>query len=111
MSLRIESRAQEPFQQLVINWFPKITDDSFLQKACARLVIRIGCYQDRRNRVSCLDEVPVEFDSCHHWHMDVGDQAGRFAESRRCEEIRCRRESLYAMAQRVHQHSHGLAKE
>jgi hypothetical protein len=41
MSLRIESRAQEPFQQLVINWFPKITDDSFLQKARARLVIRI----------------------------------------------------------------------
>jgi hypothetical protein len=41
MSLRIESRAQEPFQQLVINWFPKITDDSFLRKARGRLVIRI----------------------------------------------------------------------
>src|SRR5580704_5716422 len=82
MSSRIESRAKAPFQLLVVNWFAKITDNSFPQSAGARLVIGIGCYQDRRNRAPCLDEVPIKFDSRHSRHLNVGDQAGGFDESR-----------------------------
>jgi hypothetical protein len=62
MSLRIESRAEASFQLLVVDWFAKITDNSFLQSAGARLVIGIGCHQDRRNRAPRLGEVPVKFD-------------------------------------------------
>jgi hypothetical protein len=53
----------------------------------------------------------VEFDSGHRRHMDVSDQAGRFDDTRRCEEIGCRRESLDGVTQRPHEPSHGLAKE
>jgi nitrogen-specific signal transduction histidine kinase len=84
MSLRIESRAEASFQLLVVDWFAKITDNSFLQSAGARLVIGIGCHQDRRNRAPRLGEVPVKFDSRHGRHLDVSDQAGGFDESRCC---------------------------
>src|SRR6202030_2440365 len=43
-----------------------------------------------------------EFDPAHHRHMDVGDQAGRFGETRGCEEIGRRWKSLDGIAQRPH---------
>jgi hypothetical protein len=43
--------------------------------------------------------------------MDVGDQASRFGETRGCEEIGRRRESLDGEAQRPDKPSHGIAKE
>jgi hypothetical protein len=61
--------------------------------------------------VPCSDEVPVEFDPGYPRHLDVGNQAGRFGETRRREEIGRRRKSLDGIAQRPHQPSHRLAKE
>jgi hypothetical protein len=43
--------------------------------------------------------------------MDVSDQAGRFGETRRCEEIGCRREGRDVVAKRSHEPPHGFAKE
>jgi hypothetical protein len=60
--------------------------------------------------MSRIDEVFVELDSGHRGHMDVSDQAGGFDETRGCEEIACRRESLDRVAQRPQEPSHGLAK-
>src|SRR6266567_9073255 len=58
-----------------------------------------------------FDEVSVEFDSGHRGHMDVGDQAIRFDETRGCEEIGRGGESFDGEAQGPHKPSHGLAKE
>src|SRR5882724_2671326 len=43
--------------------------------------------------------------------MDVSNQAGRFNETRRREEIMCRRESLDRVTERPHEPFHRLAKE
>jgi hypothetical protein len=43
--------------------------------------------------------------------MDVSYQASRFDETRGCEKIGCRGESLDGVPQRPHEPSHGLAKE
>jgi hypothetical protein len=48
--------------------------------------------------VLCIDEVPVEIDTGHHWHLDVGDQAIRFGETRRREKIGGRWKRLDAVA-------------
>jgi hypothetical protein len=52
----------------------------------------------------------VQFDAGHRRHMDVCNQAGRFDEAGRSEEIRGRRESLDVVAERPHEPSHGVAK-
>jgi hypothetical protein len=96
---------------LLINRLTKVTNDSIVQGANPVNVIGVGSNEDGRNGVPDFDEVSVEFDSGHCGHMDVGDQAGRFDETRRCEEIACRRESLDGVTQGSHEPSHGLAKE
>jgi hypothetical protein len=100
-----------PYQIPLINWLAKVTNDPAVQGAGPVNVIRVGRYEDRRNCIPCLDEVSVEFDPGHGRHMHVGDQAGRFNETRGCEEIGCRREGLYTVAQRSHEPSHGIEKE
>ena len=106
-----ESRAKTPFQMLFIHWLAKVTDDPVVQGADPVNIIGIGSHEDCRNRVPCIDEVSVEFDPGHRRHMDVGDQASRFGETRGCEEIGRRWKSLDGIAQRPHEPSHGLAKE
>jgi hypothetical protein len=96
---------------LLINWLTKVTNDAIIQGASPINVIGIGSNEDCRNGVPHLYEMLVEFDSGHRRHMDVSDQAGGFGETRRCEEISCRREILDGVVQRPHEPSHGLAKE
>src|SRR6266436_2449922 len=96
---------------LLINWLTKVTNDPIVQGASPVNVIGVGRNEDRRNGVPDFDEVSVELDSGHRGHMDVGDQASRFDETRRCEEIGCRRETLGGVTQRPHEPAHGLAKE
>ena len=71
---------------LFINRLAKVTDDPFIQCADPVSVIGVGSHEDCRNRAACIDEASIEFDSGHRRHVDVGDQAGRFAETRGCEE-------------------------
>jgi hypothetical protein len=106
-----ESRAKTPYKVLFIDWLTKVTDDPVVQDTRAVNIIRVGRHEDCRNRPPCIDEVSVEFDPGHRRHMDVGNQAGCFGETRRCEEIGRRRESLDGIAQRPHEPSHRLAKE
>src|SRR5262245_19282839 len=83
-----------------INWLTKVTNDPIVQGAGPVNVIGVGSHEDRRNRVPRLDEVSVEFNSGHRRNVNVSDQAGGFDETRGCEEIGCRRESLNGVAQR-----------
>ena len=106
----MESCAKTPYQMLLIHWLAKVTNDSIHQSARPDVFIGVSCHEDCRNRVSSFDEVSVEFDSGHRRHMDVSDQAGRFHETRRREEVGCRRESLDVVAQGSQQPSHGIAK-
>jgi len=85
-----ESCAKTPRQALNINRLAKITGYPIIQCALAVDLIGIAGHQDCRNPLTCLDEVAVEFDAGHHRHVDIGDQAGRFAKTMGREEIGCR---------------------
>jgi len=89
----------------------KIADDSVLQSTGADVLIGVGRHQDRRNCVTGIDEVPVELDAAHARHLDISDEAACFGDTRRCEEIGCRRKDLDSISQRSHEPSHGFAKE
>ena len=77
-----ESRAKTPFQMLFIHWLAKVTDDPVIQGAGPLNVSGVGSHQDCRNRVTRPDEVSMECDSGHLRHVDVGDEAGSFGETR-----------------------------
>jgi hypothetical protein len=106
-----ESRPKTPHQMLLIKRLTKVTNDPIVQGAGAVNVVGVGSHEDRRNRVTRLDEVFMEFEPGHRRHMDVGDQAGGFGETRRCEEIGFRRKGRNVVAKRSHEPPHGLAKE
>jgi hypothetical protein len=96
---------------LFINRLTKVTDDPVIQGAGPVNIIGVGSHEDCRNRVARSDEASVEFAPGHRRHVDVGDQAGRFDETRGCEEIGRRWKSLDGIAQRPHEPSYGIAKE
>ena len=77
---------------LFINWLAKVADDPIVQGADPVNIIGVGSHEDCRNRAPCIDEVSVEFDSVHRRHVYVGDYAGCFGETGRCEEFgrRCK---------------------
>jgi hypothetical protein len=95
-------------QTRIVNGLSKAADDPIVEHA---VPVDIGREEDRRNRVSGIDEMSVEVDSGHSRHLDVGDQAGGLNHPMGCEEIGGRPESLDGVAQRPHEPSHGLAKE
>jgi hypothetical protein len=86
---------------LFINWLAKVADDPFVQGADPVNIIGVGSHEDCRNRAPCIDEVFMELEPGHRRHMDVSDQAGGFGETRRCEEIGCRREGRDVVAKRA----------
>ena len=88
-----------PHQIPLINWLAKVTNDPIVQGAGPVNVSRVGRHEDRRNRVPRLNEVSVELDPGHGRHMDVSDQAGRFNETRGCEEIGRRSKSFGGVGQ------------
>jgi hypothetical protein len=75
---------------LFIDRFAKVTDDTFAQGTGPINIVRKRSHEDCRNCSPGRDEVAMEFDPSHRRHMDIGDQAGRFSETRGCEEIRWR---------------------
>ena len=85
---------------VVIHRLAEVTNHPILQGAVPDDLIRVGGNENRRDRVARIDEVPVELDSSHSRHVDVGDQARGFSEERRCQEIGCRRERFDGVAQR-----------
>jgi hypothetical protein len=73
-----------PYQMLFINRLTKVTNDPIVQSAGPDVVIGVGSNENCWNRILCLDEVSEQLDAGHRGHMDVGDQASRFDETRRC---------------------------
>src|SRR3954469_5482768 len=71
---RRESATKTAHQVLFIHWLTKITDDPLLQGACPVSRVRGGSNEDRRNRESRLDKVPVKLNSAHRRHLDISDQ-------------------------------------
>src|SRR5215472_5633245 len=96
---------------LVVNWFPKITNNAIVQSAGSISVIGVGSNEDRGNGAPTIDKVPVEFDPAHRRHIDVSDHAGCFNEMRRSQEIGRRRESLDGIALGFYEPPQRLAKE
>jgi hypothetical protein len=78
----MESRTKTPYEMLLINRLPKVTNHPVLQSAGPDVVVGESRHQDRRNRMPGFDEAPVELDTGHRRHMDISDQAGGFDETR-----------------------------
>ena len=93
---------------VLIKWLVEVTKYSILTGAGLHNVIGICRHEDCWNRVARSDEAPVQLVSTHPGHVDVSDQADGFTETRRCEELRCRREGLDCIAERPHEPSHGF---
>jgi nitrogen-specific signal transduction histidine kinase len=106
-----QRRAETLQQTRLVNGLLKVADDSILERAGLVDVVDVGGDEDRWNRVSDIDEAPVEVRSGHSRHLDVGNQAGGFNQAMGCKEIGGRSERLHGVAQRPHEPSHGLAKE
>lgn len=107
----MESLTETPREVLLINGFAKVTNNPFAQRADPDVVIMVGGHKDRWNREPRIDKMSVELGSGHPRHLDVGDQAGSFDETRGRKEIGCRRELLNGVAERPHKPFHRLAKE
>src|SRR3954453_1788337 len=105
------SYTETPHKVHLINGLAKITNNPFVQGANSPAVITVGSHEDRRNRKTRIDEVSVELGSGHPRHLDIGDQASSFDETRRRKEIGCGRKYLNGVAQRPHEPFHRLAKE
>jgi hypothetical protein len=106
----MEGSTNTPSEIFLVSWLAKVTDDAVRQSAGPVNVIGVGSNEDCRNRVARLNETSVEFEPSHGRHVDVSDQAGRFNETRGCEEIGGRWESLDAVPQRPYEPSHRIAK-
>ena len=106
----LKSRAKAPLEMVVIHRLGKIAHYAVLQGEVAHRLIGICGDEDRRDRVSRLDEVLVELDARHSRHLDIGNQAVGFRYDRRFEEIGRRRERFDGVTEQRHELSHGLAK-
>ena len=95
---------------VVIHRLAEIADHPVLHGAAVSKLVRIRRHENRRDRMSRLDQVPVELDSAHSGHLNVGDEArGRSQEGRR-EEIGRGGERFDGITERRHELSHGFAK-
>ena len=106
----LESRTKAPFEMVIIHRLAEVTNDSILQSTPPDGLVRVCGKEDRRNHVPCSDEMSVELKTRHSRHLNVGDQARRCTEERRCQEIGCRGERFDRVAQRPNEFSHGFSK-
>src|SRR5712664_2690203 len=107
----MEGRTKTPYQIVLINRLTKVANNAVVQGARPINVIGIGSNEDGRNLGPGVDEVSAELDSAHRRHMDISDQAGRFDETRRRQEIARGGETFDGVPQGPYEPSHGLAKE
>ena len=106
----LESRTKAALQMLIIHGFAKVTNHPILQGAVSSDVIRIGSDENGRDHVARIDEMSVELNPAHARHLNVSDQARRFGDERRFQELGGRGKRLDRVAQHRHELSHGLAK-
>jgi len=97
-------------QYSFLQWLVKIALDSLVEHPLLDAIIRISSDENGRYLLPCSDQVPVQLNPGHFRHVNVGDQAvGRRASGGR-KEFCCRRKYHAAIAQRLDQSSHGVAK-
>jgi hypothetical protein len=99
------------YETLLVDRLAEIKSDAVVEGACSLTVVGAASNEDRGNWVPHIDKVSVEFDAGHRGHMNVGDQACGFCETRGSEEIGCRCKILNGIAQRRHEPPHGGAME
>ena len=106
----LESRTKAAFQMLIIHGFAKVTNHSILQGAVSSRFIRISGDENGRDHVARINEMSVELNPAHSRHLNVSDQARRFGDERRFQELGGRGKRLDRVAQHRHEFSHGLEK-
>src|SRR5712671_5457030 len=104
--IRLESRMEAPYETLLADRLAEITHDSIAQGVGPLAVVGAASNEDRGNGVPHIDKVSVELNAGHRRHMNVGDQACCFGETRGSEKIGCRCEILDGIAQRRHEPPH-----
>jgi len=63
---------------VVVHWLAEVANNPVLQDPIPDDFIGICSNEDRRDRVPCVDQMPVQLDSGHSGHVNVGDQAVGF---------------------------------
>lgn len=79
---RQQGSTKTPHQMLLIKRLTKVTNDPVVHSAGLVKVVGVGSNENRRNRLTLFDEVFMELEPGHRWHMNVSDQAGRLGEMR-----------------------------
>ena len=105
-----ESRTKAAFQLLIIHGFAEVTNHSTLQGAVSSRFIRISGDENGRDHVARIDEMSMELNPAHSRHLNISDQARRFGDERRFQELGGRGKRLDRVAQHGHELLHGLTK-
>jgi FixJ family two-component response regulator len=94
----------------VVHGLGDITDHAFLEGALPSNLIRVSSDENRRDPMSHSNQMSMELNPRHSRHLNVGDQARRCGEERRCQKVGCRGERFDSVAQQTHEFYHGFAK-
>jgi hypothetical protein len=106
-----ESLANTLREMLFIHRFAHVTSDPIVQGASPVNIIGKRCHEDCRNRLTRVDELPVEFEPSHRRHMDIGDQQA-VSTSRGTRENRLQTgKNVDGIALQSHEPAHALAKD
>ena len=85
----LQSRAQASIEMDRVHWLAEVANNPVPYGLIPDGFIGVCSNEDRRNRVSSVDQMSVQLNSSHARHLNVGDQAGGFRQETRGEEIGC----------------------
>jgi hypothetical protein len=63
---------------VVVHWLAEIANNAVPWGPIPNNLIGVRGNEDRRDRLSCINQRPVQLDSSHSRHVNVGDQASGF---------------------------------
>jgi hypothetical protein len=78
----LKSQTEAALEMVVVNRLAQIADDPVLHGTPAGDLIGVCGDEDRRNRMSRFDEMPMELNSGHSRDLNVGNQARRSVKER-----------------------------
>src|ERR1700730_15758258 len=77
------------------------TDRPRIHCSLSNPVMRKGSNKDDRHAVIVSNQMVLQLDAGHAGHLHVGNDAGRFAQLRRRQELLCRSERVYRKSHRL----------
>jgi hypothetical protein len=97
--IALKSQIEAPYETRLVDRLVEVANYAAVQGAGRLTGVGAASNEDRGNGVPYVDEVSVEVKAGHRGHMNVGDQACGFGETRGGEKISCRPEVLDSITQ------------